>query len=150
MTDGVLYFGCWGGVGHHLYHPDGRSAGAAQERSLDGPYVPPCPRGCRLGCSDEERCQPQGLARLTQEPGRTVLDFWDRTVDARGGSHSLFLLPPGTGFADALRLSRTAFPRVWHRLDAAGVVVRLAPDGPARPVPVRGTGALQAAARRVP
>ena len=126
MTGEVLYFGCWGGTGHYLWRPDGTQGDPAQSRGLDGPYLPPCPRGCRLGCSDDDRCQPQGLARLAQEPGRTVLDFFDRTVDARGGSHSLFLLPPGTDFADAVRLARAAFPRVWHRLDAAGVAVRLA------------------------
>ena len=94
-------------------------------RGLDGPYLPTCPRRCRAYCADTDKCQPQGLARLSGEPGRTVLDFWDRTVDSRGGSHSLFILPPGLDFAEAVRVARLHFPDIWARLDAAGVVVRL-------------------------
>jgi hypothetical protein len=120
---GPLYFGCWGGSGHFLWAPSGRQV--PHQSGLDGPYLPTCPRRCRADCADTDKCQPQGLARLSPEPGRTVLDFWDRTVDSRGGSHSLFILPPGLDFIEAVRVARLHFPDIWARLDAAGVVVRL-------------------------
>jgi hypothetical protein len=133
MSDGAcFYFGCWGGTGHYLFTSDGRQA--SHQEGLDGPYLPICPRGCPRYCSDMDRCQPQGLARLTVEARRTVLDIWDRTVDSRGGSHSLFILPPGLDFAQAVQAARRHFPQIWARLDAAGVVVREAgSDRPVRP-----------------
>lgn len=110
-----LYFGCWGGVGHHLRRPDGSHVYGGWD--LDGPY---CPYEGKW-----REGQPQGQARLTLEDERTVLSFWDRTVDSRGGSHSTFVLPPGLDFAGAVIAARAAFPAIWQRLDAAGVVVRL-------------------------
>ena len=120
-----LYFGCWGSSGHFLWAANARQM--KHVAGLDGPYVPSCPRRCRSYCADMERCQPQGFARLTGETERTILDLWDRTVDARGGSHSLFILPPGLDFAEAVAAAREAFPDIWARLDDAGIVVRETP-----------------------
>ena len=120
---GPFYFGCWGGTGHYLWSPEGRQV--PHQDGLDGPYLPTCPRRCPRYCGGDDKCQPQGLARLASEARRTVLDFWDRTVDGRGGSHSLFILPPGLDFAEAVRAARIHFPDIWARLDEAGIVVRL-------------------------
>lgn len=110
-----LYFGCWGGVGHYLRSPDGSHVRGGWD--LDGPY---CPYEGRWRTG-----QPEGQARLTLEPERTVISFWDRSVDRRGGSHSTFVLPPGLTFDEAVEQARAAFPAIWRRLDATGVVVRL-------------------------
>ena len=120
---GPLYFGCWGGTGHYLWSPEGRQV--PHQDGFDGPYLPVCPRRCPRYCGDYDKCQPQGLARLSSEARRTVLDLWDRTADGRGGSHSLFILPPGLDFAEAVRAARIHFPDIWARLDEAGIVVRL-------------------------
>ena len=117
-----LYFGCWAETGHYLRNADGTHA-AGDYRLLDGPY---CPHEQGRYASSLDKRQPQGLARLTLEDDRTVLSFWDRTVDRRGGSHSTFLLPPGSYFEEAVAAARASFPSIWTRLDRAGVVVRCA------------------------
>jgi hypothetical protein len=56
-------------------------------------------------------------------PDVTVLAIWERTVDARPGSHSTFVLEGHLDFGAAVQLAREAFPHVWSRLDAAGLCV---------------------------
>jgi hypothetical protein len=129
-----LYFGCWGGTGHHLYAPGGRPMDYYDERArcaraLDGGYLPEArsrperTEGLSLAELYEAE-EPQGVARLTHERGRTILALWDRTVDGRRSSHSTFLLPGTLDFGEAVAAAREAFPLIWRRLDAAGVQVR--------------------------
>ncbi len=129
----VYYFGCWGGPGHFLFAPDGRSFGRNDPlpvglRQLDGklcgdPALADL-SGLRRGhppyWPGDDAHQPQGVARLHHVEGWSVLAWWDRTGDHRGGSNSAFVAR-GTLTAEALaQLGAEAFPAVWARVEAAG------------------------------
>lgn len=111
----VFYFGCWGAVGHYLWTPDRRwvrSAGPFADRDLDTPFCPSMTPDTRGRTPTD---QLEGVAALHHRDGWTVLSFWDRSVDSRGGSHSTYVLEGTHAFDDAVRLAREAFPAVWAR-----------------------------------
>lgn len=103
----VYYFGCWGGIGHHLWTTRGNFAEVchswgSNEYGLDG----------RLTPTDTKH---EGVARLVHKDGWTALAFWDRSVDRRGGSNSVFLFDAALTFDDAVNEAKRAFPSVWAR-----------------------------------
>lgn len=125
-----LYFGCWDSrPGHGLHEPSGAPRCYYTERAglrlpLDGGYPPRSDeRQHDFWRRRDEEVQPQGAARLHHEGERTILAFWDRTVDDRRGSHSTFLLSGVLSFDEAVTAARAAFPHIWARLDRAGVRV---------------------------
>lgn len=127
----VCYYGCWEGVGHHVFTPrgiidfsiDGNARNALWQRLWDETVVgDPAKRGKRsLGCdwpADDEH-QPQGRARLTFVAGWTLLGFWDRSVDRRFGSCSVFLAEGTFSFDEMTAFAEERFPSVWRRITSA-------------------------------
>jgi hypothetical protein len=114
----VLYFGCWGQVGHYLWDPRGEHPKddtmptELRRNKIDGVYAPVF--GLRPGYN-YDREQPEGRARLAYVSGWTVLAFWDRSCDRRGASNSAFLLEGHFDFAGALALARATFPSIFER-----------------------------------
>lgn len=110
--DGMLYFGCVGGPGHHLFAPNLRWLGSreslprsAHPGALDGALLDKGP-----GTS-----QTQGAAVLRHKDGWTFLAFWDRSVDKRAGSNSVFLAPGTHDFRAMVEAAKEIFPSVWGR-----------------------------------
>lgn len=108
-----LYFGCANREGgHYLWMPGMQSVpyhvqrdhlpGVLQSHGLDGSYAPLGP-------------EVEGRALLHHVHGRTVLAFWDRSVDQRGGSNSAFILRGVLTFEEAVARAKAAFPEVWAR-----------------------------------
>lgn len=130
----VLYFGCWQETGHYPWLPGMIRGWEAQEQLpwkwLDG-TLPPVLTRSRSGVVQEV---PQGHAALHWKAGWTALAFWDRSVDKRGGSNSVFCIRGTHSFGDAVRIARDAFPQVWERLPFEVVLVR-EPSGE-RPVAI--------------
>lgn len=111
----VFYFGCVFGAGHYLHTPELRTtprAGPFTSTTLDTPFCPGMTPDSSGRTPDE---QPEGVARLTHAEGWTVLSFWDRSIDNRRGSHSTYAIEGTHVYAEAVRLARAAFPRVWAR-----------------------------------
>ncbi len=110
-TSRMYYFGCWQAVGHYLHTVTGFRIGmyAVPEdfpcpfAALDGGILPP-----RLP-------QVEGRATLVHVNGWTLLSFWDRSVDTRGGSCSTFVVRGQHTFAEACALAQEGFPLVWRR-----------------------------------
>jgi|GEM_PF-2929743 len=105
-----FYFGCHREPGHYLWTETERHAGYAAERSfpfrytiLDGGLLP-------VGVQEIE-----GAASLIYIGGWTVITFWDRSVDKRGGCNSAFVIPSKLSFDDAIALSKVRFKWVWKR-----------------------------------
>jgi hypothetical protein len=113
---GVLYFGCWADVGHFLYGRGRKriAYGDSPVPNLDGGYVPNAARGST----------PEGIVRLTNLDGWTILGFRDNSVDSRGGSHSTFLVPGDVSYDEALANARAAFPFVFRRIETRGISIR--------------------------
>lgn len=100
----VHYFGCIGVVGHHLHGPNRQSLRGIP--GLDGGYPP-------------INTHEQGKATLARRglhgASVTILAFWDRSVDGRGGSHSTFIIEGHHNFDNAVKYAKKAFPEVWAR-----------------------------------
>lgn len=114
----IIFFGCRNGeVGHFPFQrPWIWAKGWEGEvlRQSDGKFAPRDNRGQEL---------PQGQAkvhRIADENGiYAILAFWDRSVDPRGASNAMFLVPSellGDGDdARVLELAREAWPEVFKR-----------------------------------
>ena len=106
------YFGCDGKPGHYLFH-EGRHEVWNESKlpkdfpvrtmSLDGGLLPP------------NLPQDQGKATLVRLGGWTILTFWDRSVDTRGGCNSSFVIPAELDFEQAKEVAQERFPWVWER-----------------------------------
>lgn len=105
-----FYFGCWNGkLGHYLYD----SRGIARHRDpdcfpirstiLDGGLLPP------------NKPQTEGVATLCHINEWTIISFWDRTVDKRGGCNSSFVMRGVYDFGSACCRAKAKFPDIWNR-----------------------------------
>lgn len=78
-----LYFGCIDRPGHYLFEPGSTPCRNRWERwasKRDGSLAP-------------EFNTISGKALLHHFDGFTVVAFWDRSVDSRSGSNSMFIVP---------------------------------------------------------
>jgi hypothetical protein len=108
----VFYFGCWNRSGHGYWALGGSGLGL---------NVPPW--GSSIDSKDMYPEGRQGVARLHHKDGWTALSMADRTVDSRRGSHSTFVIEGELDYDEALAAARAQFPRVFARLEQAGVEV---------------------------
>lgn len=103
------YFGCIGDTGHYLWmSPWAHAPHIIMHKdnpwgtSIDGKLCPP-------------GAQVQGQALLHHLNGWTALAFWDRSVDSRPGSCSVFLATYTVSFDEMLELARARFAPVLSR-----------------------------------
>lgn len=104
----VWYFGCVGREGHYLHRfdtPYPVRGELAPVELLDRAEV-----WCATSPS-----QYQGWARLTHAFGFTFIGFYDRSVDSRPGSFSLFIIHDFLEWEKAVAAARAAFPEIWRR-----------------------------------
>jgi len=114
----IYYFGCWNGVGHHLWLSNGRQCDEVRAmlpwNQIDSDLAPGL-RDRRDGyCAPSE--QIEGRAALHHKDGWTALAWWDRSVDARHGSNSALIADETLTVAQMLEAGTKAFPRVMARL----------------------------------
>lgn len=142
----ILFFGVAPGdsAGHHLYETAGaermrwfrgkeRLPEVLRESRLDGCYAPY--QHTRHGGDPFAAIQTQGHARLTHVAGWTVIAWWDRTGDSRGGCNSALLIPALVGWEQGLELGRAACPALFQRLARAGVTLTLVESSMIQPAP---------------
>lgn len=108
-----VYFGCKNSEpGHFLWYPGLLGLGLHNSfydrfETLDGFLAP------------SETPQVEGVANIVYVNHKnlpaTLLAFWDRSVDKRPGSNSLFILPGTLDFPNAVALASSSFPEVWKR-----------------------------------
>lgn len=77
----------------------------------------------------------QGRARMHWFEGWSILAFWDRTGDHRGGSMSCFLASEILSFDELVAAAREAYPTIWKRFTFD--VVDTTPTPPPMPEPLR-------------
>lgn len=106
-----FYFGCHREAGHYLFDEQGRHASRRGELSLPFRYSI-----LDSGLLPQGDAQEQGAATIVLFPAWTVISFWDRSVDKRGGCNSAFVLPGQMTFDEAIAVSKEKFPWVWSRL----------------------------------
>lgn len=140
MTPELYYFGCGREPGHHLWEP-GRDRMRRFREAVPGELPGPWD-WCDLDgglCPDRQGRHPQGVARLHHCGGWTALAFWDRSVDRRPGSCSVFLASGTWSFEEMLGWCSRGFPQVFDRLrvplrtEAEWAALRPGLDGDERP-----------------
>jgi hypothetical protein len=109
-TPEVYYFGCWGNeAGHYLHGSNGRLRWRDEESltpwgmKCDGVL---CPYGTN---------GPQGVVAHHHKDGWTAIAFWDRSIDSRPGSNSVFFIHAEVTAEEAWRLAQEKFPQVCGR-----------------------------------
>ncbi len=108
-----LYFGCIDEPGHYLF--DGRFKFGKRPALVPGWSKWVKWANKRDGLLAPEFNGVSGRALLHHFDGFTVLAFWDRSVDSRGGSNSMFIVPGIKAFTDVIDIARVAFPGVFER-----------------------------------
>ncbi len=131
----VVFFGVktGAGAGHHFHAP----TGAAWDFSIESGC--PLPRKLMRDPSPDTRwcfAQPRTLEQMrhgvprnaddTQGRGFvhyacgwTIISWWDRSEDRRGGCNAVFFVRGYHLWTEALRRAREAFPREMKRMEAA-------------------------------
>lgn len=107
----VFYFGCCSESGHYLWRPGPRPYLCDGATLRHGQ-----PWGARIDASLCVRgVQVEGLALIHHKDGWTALAFWDRSVDTRPGSNSVFLADGTHTFDQMVAIAKEHFPTVWQR-----------------------------------
>lgn len=108
----LFFFGAWDEAGHYLRDVNGRMLWPSQIGpwtlgQLDGDLQPKDPQ------------QSQGEAMLHQADGWTALAFWDRSVDQRMGSCSVYVADAPLSFDEIVELAKSRFGHRWDRMPFA-------------------------------
>jgi len=122
----VMYHGCWAGVGHHLHTVDGYYPKHPAFRAWDMRANSPShfiSNGLSWTCKRKlpgVALEAEGVARVTHVTctfGKTwtVLGFWDRSVDKRYNSWSMFIATGTHDFDTMVQLAKRDFPHIWER-----------------------------------
>jgi hypothetical protein len=130
----VYFFGVWPGsrAGHYLRSPGGGHLPANQRRLIESRltgggrtwYLYPWdPTDSRLGRQE----QVQGLFHYWQAGEITVISCWDRTEDPRGNCCSAFVVLQAMTGPELLALARQQHPKMFARIEGAGVEIGWAP-----------------------
>lgn len=106
----LFYFGCIGQPGHFMHAQEGKWGRETFRFTRDNPWGFTVDGGlCPPGHETE------GRAALHHKDDWTALAFWDRSVDRRGGSCSVFLASGEQTFDEMLALACARFPKVIAR-----------------------------------
>jgi hypothetical protein len=104
-----LYFGCIGGLGHRVHTPGGKQI---SESNLDN---------CPWSIGEMELLPPKGISQRQFEAsyhtknGWSAIAYWDRTVDPRMNSKSVFMVEGEFNFEQVVEIMCRKFPGVIHR-----------------------------------
>ncbi len=123
----MFYFGPWDSAGHYVCDESGHSVDRETERSLPwGCYgdvqhpIDCCLQpGCykdRDGRIEHRGQQIEGPAILHHRGGWTALGFWDRTIDTRSNSNSVYIAEGTFTFDEMVFMARTRFAHRWNKM----------------------------------
>ena len=138
----VLFFGVASGTGagHYLRDPSYRLLREAAVlppalHRIDSVWTRERPRTVEearnRGTYYGERApETQGCAFIHYVSGWTIVAWWDRSEDKRGGCNANFLAEGRFGFATMIDLARKVFPREMRRMEAAYPITLAGPDLP--------------------
>ncbi len=121
----VLYHGCWGGIGHYLFDKNRNLLRNPAFRAWEDRAGSPSKfidNGLSWACKRKLPGIPpetEGVAKVTHLIANgfdwTVLGFWDRSVDSRYNSWSMFIATGTYDFDRMVELAKQNFPQVWAR-----------------------------------
>lgn len=110
----IYYFGCVGGIGHHLHKPSEHGPVRPDRREhRKVAWMKICDGG--LGLEDIDGGNTEGCGIWAYVRGYSIVSFWDRSIDSRGGSTSSFLVKGLHSFAAVLECAENFFPNIFKR-----------------------------------
>lgn len=133
----VTYLGCWDRSGHYLHTYEGRPVGWDSRDWLPFPYeqldggrfqpfrVIDSSWTERSGQVHYKGPQDEGVGRLTIVDGWTILGFWDRSVDTRGGSCGAFVAIGVHDFEEMKWLAAGYFPKIAARVKLSAMTLEV-------------------------
>lgn len=132
----VYWFGCPSGFrGHGMTKvgasgdPDGFERRNPWGSKIDGGLCPGAgrPAPARGGMESHLVAQVEGEGLWHFKDGWSAIAFWDRSVDSRGNSNSVFIVRGSWSFKEVVEIAKRAFPDVWARFDFKVIHVTRAP-----------------------
>ncbi len=105
----MYYFGPWDRAGRYLH--DEKLSRIWPGRI--GPWPPAFLDG---GLLLKDKSEPEGLALLWHVEGWTALAFWDRTLDTRMASCSVYLADQTLTFDEIVALAKVKFKDRWDKM----------------------------------
>lgn len=101
----IYYFGCWKELGHYLWNKHGYTVkNQTPWQDIDA-FL--CPNGPQI----------QGVVKIHHKDGWTAMAFWDRSVDKRPGSNSVFIAEGIYTFEEMKNIAEKNFLSIWKRLN---------------------------------
>jgi len=114
-TPRMFYFGAWDAAGHYLFNERGLMMREHEHEAKDFPWNV---RGTDIDCelTPQRNNQHLGEALVHHKAGWTALAFWDRSVDRRPNSNSVFFAEGTFGLEEMVALARVRFAERWQKL----------------------------------
>lgn len=113
MTAPIYYFGCVDRPGHYLWEPGPRRA--KDPTPFDIPGLP----GAKLDMNYAPKGGNQlpGIVDIHHVEGWTLFALWDRSVDERRNSNSVFAAPGELSADEVVQLAQEHFPEIFDRIN---------------------------------
>jgi len=115
------YFGCVGSPGHYWFGLPQEWHGRPQDfpfEHIDGKFAPRVYVSGYKPYNYDEASEGQASITYINDNNHmiwTVLAFWDRSVDKRGGCNSNFIMQGRHSFDGAVAIAKERFPSIWQR-----------------------------------
>ena len=103
----IYYYGCNKESGHFLFRPDRITTTRLQDSGLPWEHID--------GTLCPQTTPQQGVAKIHHKQGWTAIAFWDKSIDSRTGSNSVFLAEGIHGFYHMIEFSKKHFPKIFNR-----------------------------------
>lgn len=134
-NESAYYFGCYDLAGHYLYAAKRYEGEPIHQRIRyheNNPWGAEVDGGLCPGGKDHRTAegmnQAEGRALIHHKDGWTALAFWDRSMDHRPNSCSVFMQKGTHDFDSMVKFSRDSFPMIAARFKFP--VVNVTPPAP--------------------
>jgi hypothetical protein len=107
----MFYFGCVETTGHYWWAPGPEPC----KRPALCPWVLIDLAALPLPRDHRDADQNEGDGYIRRKDGWTLLGFWDRSVDDRFGSNSVFVVEEDLSANEMMAQARETFPSIWAR-----------------------------------
>ena len=103
----IYYFGCKEESGHFLWKPNQITTAHYQLSGLPWKYIDTalCP----------QTTSQQGVAKIHHKDGWTAMAFWDKSIDSRPGSNSVFFYEDLLEYDQMIEAFEEHFPNIYNR-----------------------------------
>ena len=103
----IYYYGCKEVSGHFLWQPNQITTTRTQDSGLPWKHID--------GALCPQVTSQQGVAKMNHKDGWTAMAFWDKSVDSRTGSNSVFFYEDLLEYDQMIEAFEEHFPSIYSR-----------------------------------